>query len=77
MRVEEKFNLRSARLLEVQMPHVKSGPSLALGIKVTFFQKNDDAEVYDGRTLAVHMTRDEAIEFAKELLSATILWSKQ
>jgi hypothetical protein len=67
MKVEEKFNLRDAKLIECQTPFVASGPMYALGIKVEFFTYPDDD---DRRTLSMHLTPHEALKFAEDLLSA-------
>ena len=67
MKIEEKFNKRDAKLIEVQQPCVNSGARYALGIKVEFFtlQGSDDP-----RTLSMHLTPAEALQLAEELISA-------
>ena len=66
MRVEEKFNRKSAKLLEV-LPVVRTGGGLALGLKVTFYGQETQ-----GRTLSAHMTRDEALGLARDLVAAAL-----
>lgn len=65
MRVEERFNRRSAELIEAQQPLVDSG--FALGVRARFFTMPGSD---DGRTLSVHMTPDEALAFARDLIEA-------
>jgi hypothetical protein len=68
MKIEEKFNKRSADLVEVQMPSVRLRPDQAhLGIKLEFFTipGADDA-----RTLSMHLTPDEALEMMGLLIDA-------
>jgi hypothetical protein len=68
MRIEEKFNKRTAELIEVQPPSFHAGPNFsALGIKATFFQLPGSD---DTRTLSVHMTPDEALLLAENLIAA-------
>lgn len=67
MRIQEKFNLRDAKLIECQSPFIASGPMYALGIKVEFFTHPDDD---DRRTLSLHLTPQEALKFAEDLLRA-------
>lgn len=69
MKIEEKFNKRTAGLIAVQNPSVHVGAHLALGIKIEFFP---ESEAGDSRTLRMHMTRDEALHLARDLLSAVI-----
>jgi hypothetical protein len=69
MKIEEKFNKRSAELLEVQKPVIHVGPNHSdEGIKVTFYQMSGE----DGRTLAQHMKPDEALEYAQSLIAAAL-----
>jgi hypothetical protein len=69
MRIEEKFNLKSAKLIECQSTAaVYSGPGSALGIKVQFFPTDYD----DGRKISLHLTPREAMALAKELIGAAI-----
>jgi len=70
MRVEEKFNLKSAQLVEVQQPYVKHGPRFALGMSVEFYtaQGSDDR-----RTLRLHLKPLEALQFAQDLIDAARL----
>jgi hypothetical protein len=48
MKIEEKFNIRSADLIEVQPASVHAGPQYALGIRLTFYTMPGDP---DRRTL--------------------------
>ena len=66
MRVEEKFNKRAADLVECQSMHVSSGAFLALGVKIACFPVDHT----DGRTLSIHLTPDEALTLARELIGA-------
>lgn len=71
MRVEEKFNKRMAPLIEVQTPQVDSGFGLELGVRVCLYPVVDSATVFDGsRTLSMHLTLLEALEFAQRLIAA-------
>lgn len=67
MKIEEKFNKRSANLIEVQPPTVHTGAAYALGIRLTFYPVVSDP---DRRTLAMHLTPDEALEMAEGLIAA-------
>lgn len=66
MKIEEKFNKRTAALVPVTSPQVKASPALAKGIKVTFWASDTN----DTRAIAMHMTPAEAHAFAIELLKA-------
>lgn len=66
MKIEEKFNKRSAELIEVQQPLVDEGPHFALGIRV----RNVQPSGADGRILCMHLTPDEAMGFARDLIEA-------
>ncbi|OHV78270.1 hypothetical protein [Rhizobium sp. LCM 4573] len=66
MRVEERFNKKSAPLLECVQPHVVHRRGFALGIKVEFYQAGDNC---DGRTLSVHLTPQEALKMAEDLIA--------
>ena len=66
MKIEEKFNKRDAKLIEVQPPSVKTGMGLALGIRLEFFTLPGDADM---RTLKMHLTPDEALLMAELLIS--------
>ena len=72
MKIQEKFNLRDAKLVESSLM-LTASPALALGIRVMFTPIADG----DYRNLALHLTPDEAIEFAQKLLSAAILRKSQ
>ncbi|MDN7179085.1 hypothetical protein M0D69_13890 [Caballeronia sp. SEWSISQ10-4 2] len=64
MKLEERFNLRSAQLVEVQKPSVRTGGGLALGIKVTFIA----AAEHDFRSIGLHLTPTEALQLAEDLI---------
>lgn len=66
MKIEERFNLRSAQLVETQAPAVSTGGGLALGIRVCFMAATEN----DYRSLAMHLTPDEALQFASKLIDA-------
>lgn len=67
MKIEEKFNKRGAELLEVQTPTIHVGRYCSdLGMKVTFYRMPGE----DGRMIAMHMTPDEALRLAGELIEA-------
>lgn len=65
MKVEEKFNKRSAEFVETLLPIVHVGPQYAEGIKVTFHARHPEY-----RSLAMHMTPAEALDIAAALLLA-------
>lgn len=68
MKIEEKFNRRSADLIEVQHPTAHVGSNDAdLGIKLIFatMPGNDDL-----RTIAMHLTVDDALQLAQELIAS-------
>jgi len=65
MKIDEKFNKRSANLVETQPPSVRSGPHYSLGIVAEFFRLPGDD---DRSTLKLHMTKDEALFFAEMLV---------
>ncbi len=67
MRIEEKFNLRASKLLEVQQPIVDAKHGDALGVRVRIFQA---LAANDGRALAAHMTPHEALLLAEHLIAA-------
>lgn len=67
MKVEEKFNKRDAKFIVCQSPSVNSGAHYSLGIKVELFPVYGS---YDERTLSMHMTPGEALEFAERLIVA-------
>ena len=64
MRVDEKFNKKSATLLECQQPQVNSGGGLALGMQIQLFMQPGS----DNRTLSIHLTPDEALKLAEDLV---------
>ena len=68
MKIEEKFNKRSADLIDVQLPSVRLRPDEAeLGIKLEFFTAQGSN---DQRTISMHMTPDEALEMMGLLVDA-------
>lgn len=69
MRVDEKFNKRTAALIEVQQPVVDSKLDTFLGVRVRLFTCNEKHSG-DGRELRMHMTPEEALRFAESLLAA-------
>lgn len=68
MKIEEKFNRRSAELIEVQLPLVRLSPHEAqLGIKLEFLTTPGADDL---RTLAMHLTPDEALQMVALLVDA-------
>lgn len=67
MKIEEKFNKRDAKLIEVQPPTHHVGPHYALGIRLTFYTL---AGSDDMRTIAMHLTPDEALQMAEGLIAS-------
>ncbi|WP_454056859.1 hypothetical protein [Cupriavidus sp. Marseille-Q8015] len=67
MQIEEKFNRRSADLIEVQQPTVRTRRQDApQGLSLQFFTaRNSD----DLRTLTMHMTPMEALELAERIVA--------
>jgi len=70
VKIDEKFNLKSAQLVEVQQPYVKRGPRFALGMSVEFYTAPGSD---DRRTLRLHLTPLEALKFAQDLIEAARL----
>lgn len=66
MKIEEKFNKRSADLVTVQTPTVQSSSGFALGIRLQFFPEARD----DQRMLSMHLTPAEALDLADYLIGA-------
>lgn len=67
MKIEEKFNKRSAEWLEVQRPVVRTGKFEAgSGVMLTFHLMPGP----DSRTLAVDMSPDEALQMAEDMIAA-------
>jgi len=64
MKVDEKFNKRAAKLVDVNAVMVRASPSSPEGVEMEFFEKHGDQ-----RDLRVHLTPKEAIDLAMELLS--------
>jgi len=62
MRVDEKFNLKSARLVECDQPVVESGVGLALGLRIRLTDRAD------GRGLNIHLTPEQALKLANDLI---------
>lgn len=67
MKIEEKFNKRTAELIEVQPASIHAGPTHALGIKLEFFTLPGNADM---RTISMYLTPDEALEMAGGLIAA-------
>lgn len=67
MKIEEKFNRKHAKLVEVQFPSILTGGGLAEGIKLTFDRTVNDP---DPSRISMHMTPDEALLLAQLLISA-------
>lgn len=74
MKIEEKFNKRSAKLIDVQTPLVvHAGGGMALGIKLTATPERDAGSIGSGEQLCIHMTPAEALELAQQLINAARL----
>jgi hypothetical protein len=67
VKIDEKFNKRTANLIEVQPPSVRVGPQYALGIVAEFYTLPGDP---DQRTLKIHLTPAEALHLSEQLLAA-------
>lgn len=68
MKIEEKFNVRSANLVKVQPPHVGAGHRYSSeGVKLTFYRFPDDPE---RNTISMHLTPRECMDMAERLLEA-------
>jgi hypothetical protein len=69
MKIDEKFNLKAAKLVET-FPMVKRGRTrFALGLCVEFRALPPE----DRRELRLHLTPLEALELAKDLIEAAHL----
>jgi hypothetical protein len=68
MRVDEKFNKRTANQVEVVAPVVQHGPKYDLGVRVTLYATHDS----DKGQLGINMTAYEALEWAQKLTGAAI-----
>lgn len=64
MKIEEKFNKRSAEFIEVQPAHISI---VAHSIKLQFFTVPN---TNDQRTISMYMTPDEALHFAEKLINS-------
>lgn len=69
MRMDQKFNKRTAQLIEIQNPHVKSDGIFALGMAVSFYSLPGE----ETGTLNLHLTPLEALAFAENLISCARL----
>jgi hypothetical protein len=67
MKIEEKFNKRSADLVKV-VPVFFSGPQYAEGIKIEFSPSGN--ELFDPRVLRLHLTPEEALDMAEQLIAS-------
>lgn len=66
MRVDEKFNRRTANLVDAQSPVVDAQYGNALGVRVRIFEAHGG----EARHLNMHLTPDEALTFARHLIEA-------
>lgn len=66
MKIEEKFNLKSATPIDARLSAVSTGPQYPTGVKLQFFAVDPD----DRRTISWHVTPDEALQLAAELIAA-------
>jgi hypothetical protein len=68
MQIEEKFNRRhDAPLLAVGLPAIHGGSPYPLGVQLTF---REPGAFDKSRWLHLHMTPDEALAHAAELIKA-------
>jgi hypothetical protein len=65
MRIDARFNKRTADQVEVATPAVQAGPQYELGMRVMFFATNGS----DKGQLAANMSPMEALAFAAELVT--------
>lgn len=65
MKIQEKFNLKSAKLIEVMSPTIHTGPHYELGMQIRFYQPSDQQ---DRREIVLYMTPDEALDFGLALI---------
>ena len=70
MKFERNFNRRSAPLVPVQQPKVNHTRGSALGIIVTVVPSADVEDRMEIGALRMHMTPDEALSFAEQLIQA-------
>ena len=64
MKAEEKFNKKSAVLLECQAPEVHSGPPLPLGVRIRVYTLPGP----DARSLSLNLSPVEALKLAEDLV---------
>jgi hypothetical protein len=65
MRVDEKFKKQSAKLISCQQPVVRGSVSLALGMSITI---HPAVETVDDRNFTIHLTPQEALQLAEDLV---------
>lgn len=67
MKIEERFNVKTAKLVEVQPPSVSFGHHLGPDVKLQFFPicYSDDR-----RNLHMHLSPSEALQLAADLIRA-------
>ena len=70
MKFERNFNKRSAPLVPVQQPNVAHSRGSALGIIVTVVPSVDVEDHMEIGALRIHMTPEDALSFALQLVEA-------
>jgi len=66
MKVDEKFNKRTASQVDITMPVIHHGPQYDLGVRLTLHATHDSGK----GQLAINMTAFEALDLAQELMQA-------
>lgn len=64
MKVEEKFNKKSAALLECQPPEVQGGPGTLLGVQVRLYTLPGP----ESRSLTLNLNPVESLKLAEDLI---------
>lgn len=70
MQVEEKFNIKSAALITTQSPLVDHSFNNPQGVRVRLYLEHVADQEFDKRTLTMHLSPLEALEFAENLVHA-------
>jgi hypothetical protein len=65
VKIEEKFNNRSATLVDVNRPQVQQSTGYALGIRITLWP----SEIGDSRHMFMHLTPSDALLLARDLIA--------
>lgn len=70
MQVEEKFNIKTAALITTQSPVVDHSFINPDGVRVRLYPAHVADQEFDKRTLTMHLSPLEALEFAENLVHA-------